>query len=323
MNPRTRKMIVTGTLVVLMIITVLGAALPALADTTLDAKVARSTGLAADTAAGTWWTSDESGAIQLVGADGASRGSLQLDVSPESVQGLALRGGRLFVGDVGDPDQGRQAVDVYAVEAPSTGTATTTKYELVYPDGPHDAAAMTVSPNGRIYVITRGAQTGIYRTSKNPTPGGVTNQLTRIGDAPAWVSDAVYTADGTQLVLRTTNSVVVLDGNSFQQVAAAKLPETATGEALALAASGTGLVAANQASPVQLVQVPLPTTLAAVGTAPSPQPVGAASPSPSASASPAAGQASGLGASRSGTFWALAAAGVLSLLAASVVALKR
>lgn len=322
MNPRSRKLIVTGTLVVLMVIAVLGAALPALANTSLDAKITQVTGIAADPAKKMWWTTDESGTIQAVGADGNVTGNLTVDATMQSVQGLAFRNNRLFIADIGDPDLGRQAVDVYAVDNPTAGQqATTTKYELVYPDGAHDAAAMTVSPNGRIYVITSGDKPGIYRTSPTPQPGGVSNQLIRIGEAPAWVTDALYTANGQGLVLRTTNSVVVYSGTSFSRIGAAKLPADATGQAMALALAGAGLVAATDATPVQLVDVAVPTTVVDVGTAPSPTPATPSpTPTPSASAAPDPTASS---ASRSGTMWALAAAGLISLLAAAVVAFKR
>lgn len=316
-------MIVTGTLVVLMVLAVLGAALPALANTSVDAKVTQVTGLAADTSQNVWWATDSSGTIQAIGSDGAVQGELTLDVTPTSVQALTMRGGRLFVGDIGDAARSRQAVDVYAVTFPAVGSATTKKYELVYPDGAHDAAAMTVSPNGRIYVITCGDNPGIYRTSTTPTSGGITNELTRTADAPEWVTDAVYTTDGTDLVLRTLNSVIVYDGETFTRQAAAKLADGASGQALAHALSGTGLVTANQSTPVQLVATTVPTTLVDVGTAPSPSTASSGSASPSASASAAATDSTASTANRSGTFWALVGAGLLSLLAAGIVAFKR
>lgn len=330
MNPRSRKLIVSAVLVTLLFIALLGSALPALAaPRTVEGTLPPVTGLAADGQQQVWWASGaKDGKLHALDAQGKVTGEVGYGVTPESVQAVAVRRNKVWVGDVGDPGRTRKALNVYAVEAQAGGlprvgeTAKATRYELVHPDGARDAAAMTVSPNGRIYVITRGEGAGIFRTVPNPAPGGITNQLTRIGDAPAGVTDATYTSDGTKLVLRTSTTVHVYDGNSFQQVAAAQLPEGSQGQGLATALQGEGLVVASEGTSPVLTDLPVPTTLAEVTPAPESSTSSEASPSASASAStPPANVPQGP--SRKGTWLALGLAALLSLAAAGFVALRK
>ncbi|WP_394276694.1 hypothetical protein [Luteococcus sp.] len=292
----------------------------------LDDAVDSLTGLAIDPSSGFTWTSDTSRVVAHR-ADGQRAGALTLDVRPTDVEGLAFGNGSLWIGDVGDRQGSRSQVQVLRVESPEPGSsARTERFVLRYPDGAHDAQAMTVSPNGRIYVITRGARPGIYRTSTTPqasTSQSVQgNDLTRIADAPGGVTDAAYSSDGSQLVLRSARAVHVIDGQEFTETASAALASGSGG--FAMAPGQAGMVLSDGEG--VLVDVALPATLVQL-----PDDAEAADPRDRAgshSASPSARPArpapdAGTGGGKASTVWALAVAGLISLAAVAVVWFKR
>ena len=96
---------------------------------------------------------------------------------------------------------------------------------MAYPDGPHDAEALAVHPRtGRVYVVTKGRNGGgVYALPEKPSRTGV-NRLERVAPAPAMVTDAVFLPDGSGLVVRTYTHAVLLDADSFLQVASDVLP---------------------------------------------------------------------------------------------------
>jgi hypothetical protein len=76
-------------------------------------------------------------------------------------------------------------------------------YEFRYPDGAHNAEGLMVQPRThRIYIVSKvkGASGAIYRAPSTPSTTAV-NTLTRVGSAPAGMSDAVFLRDG-RFVLR-------------------------------------------------------------------------------------------------------------------------
>ncbi len=86
-------------------------------------------------------------------------------------------------------------------------------YRFTYPDGPHDAEALLVHPrSGRFLVVTKDvAGAGVYRAPRDPvTEDQGINELERVADAPAFVTDGAYLPDG-RLVLRTYSAVHVYD----------------------------------------------------------------------------------------------------------------
>lgn len=295
-------------------LTLLLGAVPAQAadDFTVDDGVGAVLGMAADAEHGYYWVPDRTaGRVQALDRDGKRQGSVRYGATPTDVQAIAYRNSRLWIGDVGDPSRSRTSVSVYRFgDLALGGDAPYRLYTLTYPDGAQDSAAMAVSRNNRIYIATRGAKPGIYRTVPEPSPGGVVNQLTRVTDAPADVTDMTFSLDGS-LVLRTAGAVYAYDPNRFAQTGAAALPAQAQGEAISPSLTGKQLLVTGQATPVPVSAVPLPTTV---------QPIDP-SPTPSPAATPAASTPSAVAQNR-GTLWALALAGLIATGAGAVVALK-
>ena len=177
------------------------------------------------------------------------------------VEALAIDpDGRMLVGDIGDNTASRPFVRVFWFDEPGLGETSGgwASWELAYPDGPHDAEALAVHPlTGRVHIVTKGDPGGVYALPATPSRQGV-NRLERLGPAPASVTDAVFLADGSGLVVRTYTHLLLLDGTTFLQTASARLPLQPQGETLALAPGGEGLLAGSEGVRSVVQQVPVP-----------------------------------------------------------------
>ena len=103
-------------------------------------------------------------------------------------------------------------------------------YDFSYPDGPHDAETLLVDGDGRLFIVTKGAEGGIYAAPSSPSRQGV-NELERVGDAPAFVTDGTVLPDG-RFALRTYVSVEIVDPDSYEVVARAATPAQKQGESI-------------------------------------------------------------------------------------------
>ena len=175
--------------------------------------------------AGVLWTHNDSGEPRLfaLGTDGAQRGSVRVTGAAvqdwEDLAAGPCPGGRcLFVGDVGDNQAARPRITIYRVPQPAPGDAATRPAEAfhaTYPDGPQDAEAIFVTPDGRVYVVSKG-ETGavaVYRFPEPMTAGSVA-RLERLRQlAPAGIkrgdriTGASASADGRWVVLRTLRAL--------------------------------------------------------------------------------------------------------------------
>lgn len=307
---------------------VLAGALPVLAaaeDTVAfrirDSRITESSGLTRDTAAQLYWTVNDSGSAGVaygLAPDGKVRGTLNFRAPVTDVEAVALKNDRLYVADIGDNDTSRDMVTVYFFPSPRANGLTVTyrAYDFRYPDGPHDAETLLVDDDGRLFVVTKGTNGGaVYRAPKDPSRSGV-NELRKVGDAPPLVTDGVYLPGGTQIALLTYTSVVVVDADSYEQVATAPVKPLRQAESMALSLDGKRLMVGSEGRNSRVYSVSLPTA--------------AASPSPSASPGGDSGGQSDEDpvdepavARNRGTYLALGLAAVVALVAGMVVALVR
>ena len=56
--------------------------------------------------------------------------------------------------------------------------------------------------SGRLYIATKELKGGLYRAPKKPSADGV-NKLTRVGDAPATITDGLMLPGGKQIAYLT------------------------------------------------------------------------------------------------------------------------
>ena len=167
-----------------------------------DDRITESSGLATDTAADLYWTINDSGSSGIaygLNEDGETEGTVRFLADPVDIEAIAVDDNRLLLADIGDNRARRDFITVYAIDdpEPNDDTRTYRAYDFAYPDGAHDAEAMLVNGRGRIFFVTKEARAGIYRAPANPTRQGV-NRLTRVGEAPAFVTDGTFSPTATR-----------------------------------------------------------------------------------------------------------------------------
>lgn len=320
MRLKARNRIVTGALLLLVLLVVFGALLsgapPARAAEvfTLEGRPAP-VGMASDDEHDRYWLLERtSGRLQLtaIGADGAVQGTMSSRDNLTSAQALAFRDGEAWVGDLGGL---RAEVAVHRVIDPWPGTEIlrAVPHKLSYPDGRHDAAALLVDDDHRMFVVTRGEGAGIYRAPADPSIEAA-SELERIADAPSDVTDGVVLADG-RWVLRTPTMLLTVDPVTHQVVDEAEIGVKERGQVVARALDGDGVVTAlGAAGQVTSSRIPGPEPTASV----TPRPNRTSAQAPVADAADPTRTFE-----QTGTTTALTAALILAGLATAVVLIRR
>jgi hypothetical protein len=215
-------------------------------------------------------------------------------VDPYDPEDLAVAAdGTVWLADTGDNNANRPTVALIALRPDGS----TSIYRLTYPDGPHDAEALLMAPDGTPYVVTKeilGAS-GVYRPDAALVDGGTVAMskvaavnLTFTGTAGGPVGQAgqllvtggAVAADGSALALRTYTDAYVwpLVGSDVPTALAAApvriaLPDSPQGEAITFAADNRTLLVASEGLPSDVTRVPLAAETVAALTTPSDGPV--------------------------------------------------
>ena len=305
-------------------------ATPVLADVTISDAGGPLTGVAFDQQSSRLFAVSETGGtnIAVTDATGAKVGAISFSADTESVQGLAVHSGSLFVGDVGDSKGKRNKITVYKLPL-EVGNQSYNPYDFRYPDGAHDAKSVLVSGRGRIYIVTAGENPGIYYAELELSRSGV-NKLSRASDAPAGVTDGVFLSDGVTMALRTGSGVQVVDASSWETRATLTYQGAPEGESITTFSGDRMLVGAGP----QLREEAVPTSDSTVTISPSgeasPTPSPEPSESPGSSTSPTPQETTAPGPeekatqpAQGGTRLAIAAAAVLALTLGAVVFFRK
>jgi MYXO-CTERM domain-containing protein len=124
----------------------------------------------------------------------------------------------LYIGDIGDNDENREAITVWVVREPEAGDdriRTIARYDAVYPDGPHDAETLLMQPcSGRLHVVTKdddGLST-IYRFPAAPDDVATleevaTVQLEGPTEESIEATGGDWDSDGDRVAIRTSDRV--------------------------------------------------------------------------------------------------------------------
>jgi hypothetical protein len=200
-------------------------------------------------------------------------------VDPYDPEDLALGSdGTVWIADTGDNNINRPTVALLALRPDGT----TGVHRLTYPDGPHDAEALLLAPDGTPYLVTKevlGASS-VYRPASALVDGGtvalvkvasVNITLTGTPGGPVGragqllITGGAVSADGSRLALRTYTDAYVWPLAGSDVVAAlatppvrVALPESPQGEAIGFSADNTALIVASEGLPSDLTVVPLP-----------------------------------------------------------------
>ena len=206
-------------------------------------------------------------------------------VDPYDPEDLALSAdGTVWVSDTGDNDARRDTVALHALRADGTEDL----FRLAYPDGPRDAEALLVAPDGTPYLVTKEVMgaSKVYRPGAALVDGatvpleevaGVNLTLTGTPGGPVgragqlMVTGGAVSGDGRLLALRTYTDAYLwpLTGSDVPAALAATpvrvpLPPSPQGEAISFAADNRALVVASEGSPTDVVAVSTTEPLAPV-----------------------------------------------------------
>ncbi|MCX5045924.1 hypothetical protein OG921_22400 [Aldersonia sp. NBC_00410] len=175
------------------------------------------------------------GALYAIGDSGTDENMAELDancavqrwipvpVDPYDIEDMDARDGTIWLSDTGDNRRQRDTVALIGVD-PTAGTGAL--HRLTYPDGPHDAEALIIEPDGRPVIITKefAGTSGVYVPDSDtpaaelPSPGPAA--LRRVGalhSGPATaggapvpgelVTGAALSADGSVAAVRSYGRV--------------------------------------------------------------------------------------------------------------------
>ncbi|HET6167242.1 MAG TPA: hypothetical protein VFE07_10470 [Marmoricola sp.] len=174
-------------------------------------------------------------------------------------EALAPAGGHaVWVGDIGDNNEVRDSVQVYRVPVGrGDRTVDAVAYDLVYPDGAHDAESLVAAPDGRLYVVTKGLLGGTaYVAPRHLDPHGP-NRLRAIAAVDVWATDAALFPDGRHVLVRGYDTAAIYTFPTFRPVASLDLPKERQGEGVSIGPSGRiRLSSEGRSSPVLQVDLP-------------------------------------------------------------------
>jgi hypothetical protein len=115
------------------------------------------------------------GRVEVAGA--------QVDDWEDLASGPCPVGRCLYIADIGDNTARRSRITVYRMAEPRPGSVTAAvsaeAFHATYPDGPHDAESLFVDADGRIFIVTKGRLTTVYRFPSPPTANS-TSRLEKV-----------------------------------------------------------------------------------------------------------------------------------------------
>jgi len=183
---------------------------------------------------GRLWTHNDSGkaVLTMLDARGSVTGRIQLTgITIDDWEAIAVGtcpgGSCVYIADIGDNDAKRKQITVYRVAEPVAGedaVGVKDVFHATYPDGPHDAETLLVTPEGRLFIVTKG-DTGPVALYRFPTElrSNASHQLERVGNPrgkgrPAQnerVTDGAVSPDGRWVVLRSVQSLAFHHASDF------------------------------------------------------------------------------------------------------------
>lgn len=226
-----------------------------------DRDIVESSGLAVvDSLVVTTNDSGDSGRVFTVDPrSGQTVGVTSWAGEPVDVEALAPSGSdHVWVADIGDNQHVRDSVEVLRVPVGRGDTeASPESYELVYPDGSHDAEALLAHPlTGRLFVVTKGVFAAtVYAAPARLRPDRP-NSLAPVAEAPGLVTDATFLPGGGAVVVRTYSRAHVVEFPSWQPVTSWQLPDQDQGEGIA--SDGADLLISTEGVRSEVLRVPVP-----------------------------------------------------------------
>lgn len=190
--------------------------------------LAEASGIAASRRApGRLWTHNDSGRPVLFALDTRGAVTARIRITGAAIDdweaiavGPCPAGSCIYIGDIGDNNARRPRITIYRLPEPAgaeDSAAAAEAFHATYPDGPRDAEALLLTPDGRLSIVTKG-ETGSVALYRFPRElrAGTTVQLERVGKPRGAgktrrddrVTDATVSPDGAWAVLRSRSALV-------------------------------------------------------------------------------------------------------------------
>lgn len=294
MNPRYRRLLIPGLLIVLLVVVIVSSlarradgveadsARPEVVSRLTDQRITESSGLALSREHdGIAYTINDSGNAALVFAidlaSGHTVGTTRVEGGRwRDTEALAIdRDGMLWVADTGDNDGKRSDAALYALPEPGSGdrTVTAKRYPITYDSGPANVEALLVNPvTGAKFLVSKALLAGtVFALPAELSTEHANAAATQPHGAPSSATDATFTADGTHVVVRSYTSLSVVDPSDWSVLATAAAPPQDQGETIA--AEADSLLLGSEGGGSELVRVPTPTPSPEPDQTPAMQPV--------------------------------------------------
>jgi hypothetical protein len=195
----------------------------------------------------------------------------------EDSESIAIDGdGTMWLADLGDNDEERDDTALYAFPEPGPGdqSVTAKRYPVSYDGGAVDIEAFLVHPRtGKKFLASKEKkQNGtLYSLPKKLSVNG-DNRATDLGKPmPQDVSDAAFSIDGSQALIRTRSAVHLFDPKTWKEVGSLDVPEVEQGESIAMDPDGTSFIIGSEGKNSPLIRVAYGPESTASATPPSEQ----------------------------------------------------
>lgn len=203
------------------------------------------------------WVQEDSGnptQLYLLKHNGTTQKKIYLSgISNRDWEDMALCGGDIYVGEIGDNNASYPDYAFYKFPEPTIAADTVRNVETVrfkYPDGSHDAEAFFVEPSTKnIYVITKRDSASLIYKLTAPLSTSSINTAELVGRLPYnGVVSAALSADEKEIIVKTYLALYYYTVAAGEKKEAAlqknytKLPYTLEpqGEAVCFSAAGDG-----------------------------------------------------------------------------------
>ncbi|MBI4500870.1 MAG: hypothetical protein HY700_06880 [Gemmatimonadetes bacterium] len=184
---------------------------------------------------GLLWINHDSGEPSVFAADAKGVVRAEVRITGAKAQdwedvsvGPCSKGSCIYIADIGDNRAKRDAVTIYRVPEPAPGDSATAPAQVFrgrYPGGPEDAEAMWVTPDERVYIVTKG-ETGpvtIYRFPLNAR-SGLAVRLEKVAkldsgsiERKEMITDADISPDGKWIVMRSKRALFFYRASSIRR----------------------------------------------------------------------------------------------------------
>ncbi len=197
-------------------------------------------------------------------ATGETVGTTTWQGEAVDVEALAPAGpGEVWVGDTGDNLARRSSISITRVPF-GTGERAVAgeRFELVYPDGAHDAETLLVHPEtGQVLVVVKEFIGRVYAAPRRLDPDGP-NRLREVGSALGISTDGSFWPDGEHLMIRNYGQAAVYTWPGLERLETLTLPTQEQGEGLAVSADGE-VYLSSEGEGSEVLRIELPRALRA------------------------------------------------------------